>query len=100
MRISLGVLRRILLREIGGDNLARIEGPNILDPDVNNEKWPGVMNAKAFDTVGDEDEMPEHLKEPNESPEDCWGPVPPVAEDPYVQLDPYVTDFVPMSGGM
>ena len=44
----------------------------------------------------DDDELPSHLRDPMEDPEDCWGPVPPVTPDPYVQQDPFVRDSSPL----
>jgi hypothetical protein len=34
-----------------------------------------------------------HLQEPEVDAEDCWGPVPPVAPNPYAMPDFYTKDF-------
>lgn len=59
----------------------------------------GVNSAEAIDTVADPDGLPDHLREPLVDPEDCYGPVPPDAEDPYVQQDPFVRDAMPHPTG-
>lgn len=54
-----------------------------------------------MDTVNDPDGLPDHLFEPEVDPEDCFGPVPPDAEKPYVSMDPFTQDVSPQpfSGG-
>jgi len=37
----------------------------------------------------DDEEIAAHLMDPEETPEDCYGPVPPNAEEPGVYSDPY-----------
>jgi len=99
VRIRLGALRRILREAEGGWPGKPLR--NALSPDVNSREQLGTLNAQAIDTVGDPDELPEHLREPLVDPEDCEGPVPPEAENPYVGQDPFARDFAPQpfSGG-
>jgi len=74
---------------------------NALSPDINTREQLGAISAKAIDTVDDPDGLPDHLLEPNVTPEDCYGPVPPDAEEPGVHADPYSKDYAPQpfSGG-
>lgn len=100
MRVRLGTLRAYL-REVGangafpGQPVAR----NPLSPDVNSREQLGDISAKTIDTVGDEDGLPEHLREPQVDPADCFGPVPPDAEPPFVSQDPFVRDSSPKPSG-
>ena len=71
-------------------------GRNTLAPGVNRREQIGSLGDKAMDTVGDEDELPDHLKEPAVDPNDCFGPVPPSAEPPGVFSDPNVRDASPL----
>jgi len=102
MRITLGELRRII-------STALLEAPafpgqpirNALAPDINTREQVGALSAKAMDTVEDPDGLPDHLLDPQVTPEECFGPVPPDAEDPGVHADPFVKDAAPQpfSGG-
>jgi hypothetical protein len=102
MRVRLGTLRRylqeVVLKEVGanGSYPGQPYGRNVLSPDVNAREQIGAMSAKAMDTVSDPDGLPDHLREPQESPEDCYGPVPPDSEPPYVGQDPFVRDSSPL----
>ena len=101
MRMRLGQLRRMLaealLSEQGVDHNypGRPAARNVLSPDVNNREQLGSISAKGIDTVNDVDKMPDHLTEPAVDPEDCYGPVPPDAEPPYVGQDPFARDSAP-----
>lgn len=53
----------------------------------------GAISARAIDTVDDPEGLPDHLLEPQVTPDECYGPVPPEAEDPYVGQDPFVRDW-------
>ena len=96
MKITLGELRKIIreiLRESGG-GWASPPQPytrNALSPDINNREQLGRLQ-----TGTPEIELSPHLRDPVEEPEDCWGPVPPVAEDPYVTQDPWVKYSSPL----
>ena len=68
---------------------------NPLSPSTNDREALGYL-ADDPDNKNPEDEMPSHLRDPVEEPEDCWGPVPPVNGDPYVQQDPFTRDTSPL----
>jgi hypothetical protein len=68
----------------------------VLAPDVNAREQIGALTAKAMDTVGDPDGLPDHLLQPSVDPKDCYGPVPPEAEPVYVGQDPFVRDSSPL----
>jgi len=96
MRVRLGTLRRYLHEAL----LAEVwpgqpYGRNTLSPDINNREQIGALTAKALDTVDDPDGLPDHLKEPLVSREDCEGPVPPTAEPVTIHSDPFARDFSP-----
>jgi hypothetical protein len=89
------IIREAMIAEIGGGipNKPQPMTRNPMSPDINNREQIGKMET------GDQedDELAPHLMEPIYSKEDCYGPVPPDAEDPYVQQDPYVNDASPGS---
>jgi len=105
VKVRLGTLRRYLqealLAEVGANNSfpGQPYGRNVLSPDVNSREQLGAISAKAIDTVGDDEGLPDHLREPTVSAEDCYGPVPPDAEKPYVTSDPFVKDASPNPTG-
>lgn len=97
MKIRLGTLRE-LIYEIGASGGAwpgQPAGRSVLSPDINSREQLGAISARAIDTVADPDGLPDHLLEPTVTPEECFGPVPPDAEDPYVGQDPFARDFAP-----
>lgn len=72
---------------------------NSLSPDINSREQIGAITARAIDTADDPDGLPDHLREPQVDPEDCWGPVPPDSEPPYVGQDPFTRDTGPKPTG-
>lgn len=72
---------------------------NALSPSTNSREQIGSLNVEPIDTVADPDGLPDHLLEPLIDPEDCYGPVPPEAEEPYVGQDPFVRDSSPVPSG-
>jgi hypothetical protein len=72
---------------------------NALSPDINSREQLGAISAKAIDTVDDLDGLPDHLLEPDVTPEECYGPVPPDSEPPYVGQDPFARDTSPNPTG-
>jgi len=94
----MGTLRR-MLREAAGMDSTRMHGTDMRDsmsPDINSREAIGNMTAKGIDTEDDWDALPEHLREPMLTPEECYGPVPPDAEEPYVGQDPFVRGSSPL----
>ena len=95
MRISIGQLRRIIrevLEEAGG------AAPTPPRPNIRNAMAPSMADREeigrnSIKDMDDPDELAPHLLEPVEEPEDCWGPVPPVAPNPYAMPDFYTKDF-------
>lgn len=101
MKIKLGALRRII-REAAADHWPGGPVRKGLTDEMGKEREQlGVNSAEPVDTQVDPDGLPGHLHEPDVSPEDCYGPVPPDAEDPYVGQDPFVRDAMPnpLGGG-
>ena len=64
---------------------------NAMSPDVATREPLGKMSKNDIDTDGNAD-LPTHLREPTVDIEDCYGPVPPTAEEPYTTQDPNVRD--------
>lgn len=98
--MKLGDLRRVVrieLHEAGG--AARLG-----KPDIRNAMAPTTADREAIGSlgdrqkVGDDDDMdlPPHLREPELTPEECFGPVPPTGNDPYAIQDPYVRGASPL----
>lgn len=103
--MTMGQLRMTILRIMNEDNSFGVypgrPARNVLSPETNNREQLGTLAGQPIDTVGDEDDMPEHLRDPTVNPDDCYGPVPPDAEEPYVGQDPFTRDVAPQpfSGG-
>lgn len=104
MRITVSQLRRVIREalhlEAGGASPTKpmfdyINNP--LSPSTNDREALGYLADDPADIdQNDDDELPEHLRNPVEEPEDCFGPVPPVQGDPYVQQDPFARDTSPL----
>ena len=62
-----------------------------LAPDMIDREQLGYLADIDIDT--NDNDLPAHLRDPVEDPEDCWGPVPPTQDDPYVQPDPFTTGW-------
>ena len=67
-----------------------LEGPHI-----SNVLSFGLAEREPLGSLadGEEDDIASHLMEPEVDVEDCFGPVPPVAQDPGVFSDPYTQDY-------
>ena len=95
MIITVGQLRRIIraaLKEASGA-VATSHRPsvgNALAPSQSDREQIGRIASLDND---DHDELSSHLQEPEEDPEDCWGPVPPGAHNPHATPDFYTNDF-------
>jgi len=67
-----------------------LEGPhvsNVLSHDLASREQIGSLASR------EDDEISAHLVEPEVTPEDCYGPVPPIADDPGVFADPFTKDY-------
>jgi hypothetical protein len=92
------VIREALVREWAGTAPTKpmfnaVNEP--LSPSTNDREQLGCL-ADTPPDVDPNDELPSHLRDPVEEPEDCYGPVPPVQGDPYVQQDPFTRDTSPL----
>lgn len=95
MRISVGHLREII-REVLEE--ATGAAPTPPRPNVRNAMSPSMADREQLGRItirdkDDPDALAPHLQEPEEDPEDCWGPVPPIAPNPCAMLDFYSKDF-------
>jgi hypothetical protein len=93
MKIKLGELRKIIrgvLRETGGGTtLPRM-------PVIRNAMGPEMSDREQLGRIAeprDPDEIAPHLVEPIYDEEDTWGPVPPIAPNPYALPDMYTKDY-------
>jgi hypothetical protein len=92
-KLSESVLRhyiRCFLKEAYASN---IDGPH-----VSNVMSTHLAQRDEIPYLGkkrkkEEDEISAHLMEPEADMEDCYGPVPPTAEEPGVFIDPYTTNW-------
>lgn len=67
-------------------------------PVVNNPMAPSMADREQIGRVSvkdkdDPEELAPHLMEPEFEQEECWGPVPPTAPNPYAMPDFYSKDF-------
>lgn len=95
MKITLGELRRIIRSVVeegaGGTTLPKLPMiRNAMGPEFSDREQLGRISVKDAD---DEDDVSPHLREPVHQEEDCWGPVPPIQQNPYVLPDPYAKDY-------
>jgi hypothetical protein len=82
---------KILRQYIRSFIFEALEGPhisNVLSQDLASREQIGSLADS-----GEEDEISAHLIEPEVTPEDCYGPVPPIADDPGVFADPFTRDY-------
>ena len=96
MKITIGQLRRIIRNVIleSGGGYSKPPQPytrNAMSPDISNREALGRLEFGE-----PEDQIADHLTEPELTPEDCWGPVPPQKKDPGVFQDPFTRDFSPL----
>jgi hypothetical protein len=94
MKITIGQLRTIirntLLEAAGGTTLPHMPViRNAMGPDFADREQLGRISKKDED----EGEITPHLREPLYDEEDCWGPVPPTQQNPYMLPDPYAKDY-------
>jgi hypothetical protein len=95
MKIKLGALRRLVreaLLEAGGGTTLPPQ------PVTRNPMSPSLTDREqitkmSISNLEDEDALAPHLQDPQYEEEDCWGPVPPTAENPYALPDFYTNDF-------
>ena len=95
MKITLGKLREIIrstiLETAGGTTLPHMPIiRNSIGPDFSDREQLDRMSSKDMD---EPDELSPHLREPVNPEEDCWGPVPPIQQNPYILPDPYSKDY-------
>jgi len=102
VKITLNELRNIIrkvLIEAGGGTPTRTMGAgrNPMSPEKADREALSFLADNPTDIdLDDDDELPSHLRNPLEDPEDCFGPVPPVQGDPYVMQDPFARDTSPL----
>ncbi len=94
MRMTLGELRSIIRAAM----VTEKSNTRWLMPDEAEAQKRSAANREQLGSLaGDSgDLVAPHLTQPQESPEDCWGPVPPTEPDPYVGQDPFVRDSSPL----
>jgi hypothetical protein len=86
------IIRNILIEAGGGTTLPK-------SPHIRNAMGPEMADREQLGKISksrDPDEISPHLQEPQYSDEECWGPVPPTEENPYMLPDPYTKDTSPL----
>jgi len=82
---------RFLVKEVNASN---VDGPHLKDLMSSHLAQRDEIPHLGKRSKKEEDEIAPHLMEPEETPEDCWGPVPPNEENrPGVFIDPFTQDF-------
>jgi hypothetical protein len=66
---------------------------NATSPAMSDREDLGPISHRDIDVSDDDDEIASHLVDIEVTPEECFGPVPPDAEEPTVQMDPYTNDW-------
>jgi len=74
---------REYIRNVINEAQEGIHISNVLSADITDREQLGSL------ADGESDEIASHLMEPEVDMEDCYGPVPPKADDPGVFSDPY-----------
>ena len=97
VKISIRELRSIIRQAIieTGGGWASPPQPasgDSFNPDINRREALGRLESGT----PIDDDLPSHLRDPQEDFEDDYGPVPPTKGDPYVSQDPYARDFSPL----
>lgn len=100
VKLSLRELKQLIklyLVEAPGDGPTRPRPTqrNPLSPDINSREQLDSLKQRDIDT-DDGMDLPPHLREPVYDAEECFGPVPPTGEEPYMQQDPLVRDYSPL----
>lgn len=95
MKMRLSELRhliRSIVIEAGGATTlpSRPVTRDPMKPSMADREQLTKMSVSALD---DPDAVAPHLQDPQYEEEDCWGPVPPVQENPYTLPDFYTKDF-------
>lgn len=90
MKMSLRDLRTVIRKCI--NEATKTEFFDSPSPDTASREQIASLKQHDLDTEED-DELPPHLREPVYSKEECYGPVPPTSENPYVQIDPFTNDY-------
>lgn len=95
MRIRLGELRSLIrdaLLEVGGAPATkpRPMSSNPMTSSIPDREQLGRITVRDAE---DPESISPHLRDVLYDEEDCWGPVPPVAEDPHAGPDLFAKDF-------
>lgn len=98
MKITIRQLRNFIRNEIlegAGAPPTKPAFSDTNDPNlpslVDDEKLGKLAAARIEDEY--EESLSSHLMNPVEDREDCYGPVPPVANDPYASQDPLARNW-------
>lgn len=95
MKLTVGQLRGIIREAMTEADSVSPAPPrqnvrNTMSSSMADREQLGRITVRDKD---DPDALAPHLQEPEEDPEDCWGPVPPVAPNHYAMPDFYSKDF-------
>jgi hypothetical protein len=98
VRITVRNLKKIIRETLGGIPSRPIFGDyirNAMSPEVTDREQLGWLADEPTD-IDDETGLASHLVEPGLTPEECWGPVPPLQGDPWIHQDLFTRDTSPI----
>ena len=100
MKLRIRQLRMMISEALheGGGGVSHKPQPysgNAMSPASADREQMSYLADKDIDTDDGED-VSMHLRDQTVDPEDCFGPVPPTAPNPYAQQDPFVRDSSPL----
>lgn len=73
--------------------LIREQVRDVLGPEKSDREQIGSLGSDALTADNDGDELAYHLEDEGDLDlDDFFGPVPPIAEEPYATSDPYARD--------
>lgn len=90
---TIDVLRDYIRQVIREAYYSNIDGPhltNLISPHLAQRDEIPYLGKKRNK---EDEEIASHLEEPEVDMKDCYGPVPPVAEEPGAFPDPYTQDY-------
>lgn len=91
MRLRLGRLRALVREALAEAYPLPHVAPS---PASTDRESLDSLARSSKDKAGKDEELPAHLQDPVEDPEDCYGPVPPDDKNqPYVTSDPYAKGY-------
>lgn len=100
MKLTLGRFRSIVREALTREGAGGV--PSKAQPFIGDETGSTWNSREQLAALKDQDtdtetgdELPPHLREPMYDADECFGPVPPDAPEPWILSDPFVRDSSP-----